>query len=145
MIKNEYGTVISNAAKLTVRLEPVITTQPKDVKAAYGDAARFTIKVSGSNLTYQWQYQSPNTDTWRNSTLSGAKTATVTVTAEKARNGQKYRCIVKNQYGSVTSDEAWLIAALVMKPSITTNPHSVVAGIGDTVCFSIQATGGNKE
>nr|MCR5305267.1 hypothetical protein [Oscillospiraceae bacterium] len=44
------------------------------------------------NLKYCWQFN--NGHGWKNSGMTGCKTATLTVPATAARNGQQYRCIV---------------------------------------------------
>ena len=55
--------------------------------------------------------------------MTGNKTATLSVPITEARNGQKYRCIVKGADGkSVTSGEAAIKAILDTK--ITQNPQA---------------------
>ncbi len=143
LVKNAYGTTTSAVAKLTVLSKPAITTQPQSVKAAYGDVVKFTVKATGGSLTYQWQYKSPGSTEWKNSSMTGAKTATLKVTAEKARNGQQYRCVVKNSMGSVTSSAATLTTASIAKPVIQTQPASKTVSSGTTVKFTVEATGGS--
>ena len=146
VIKNSYGTTTSDAAKLTVLSKPAITTQPQSIKAAYGDVVKFTVAATGGSLTYQWQYKSPGSSTWKDSGMTGAKTATLKVTAEKARNGQQYRCVVKNSQGSVTSSAATLTTASIAKPTIMTQPASKTVTVGTTVTnvkLTVEAVGGN--
>ena len=143
VVKNGAGSATSSAAKLTVRYKPVIKTQPQDVTAAYGDTAVFTVQALGGNLTYQWQYKTPNGSTWKDSSLSGAKTATLRVVAEKARSGQQYRCVVTNALGSTTSEPAKLLAAATVQPAIRTQPKNVSTTAGQTVQFTVKATGGS--
>ena len=84
-----------------------ITGQPKNVTKVLNEKATFTVATSGTVLSYQWQYNAGNG--WKNSTASGNKTATVNVNATAARNGYKYRCVVKSFNGnSVTSSAATL-------------------------------------
>ena len=80
---------ISSAAKMFVRL---ITAQPESVTVAAGKNAVFTVQTAGNNLKYCWQFN--NGHGWKNSGMTGCKTATLTVPATAARNGQQYRCIV---------------------------------------------------
>jgi hypothetical protein len=80
---------ISSAAKLYVTL---IIGQPADVTAAAGKNAVFTVQTAGNNLKYCWQFN--NGHGWKNSSMTGCKTASLTVPAAAARNGQQYRCIV---------------------------------------------------
>ena len=100
----------------------------------------FTVKASGSGLSYQWQYRTSSSGTWNNSTGTGCKTATLSVTAESYRSGYQYRCKVTNSAGTVTSNAATL--NVCVKPSITTQPKSVTAMTGATVSFTVKATGG---
>ncbi len=141
VVKNAGGSVTSNAATLTVTSAPKITTQPKSVTVKEGATAKFTVAASGTGLSYQWQYKAPGTSEWHDSGMTGAKTATLSVSATAARNGQQYRCVVKNSYGSVTSSAAKL--TVLSQPKITTQPKSVTAGIGQAVKFTVAATGGN--
>ena len=139
-VKNAVGSVTSSAATLTIVKKPTVSTQPKSVTAASGSTVKFTVAAAGGGLTYQWQFKSPGGDTWNNSSMTGAKTATLTVAATTARSGQQYRCVVKNAAGSVTSSAATL--TVVTMPKISTQPKAVTAKAGDTVTFTVQATGG---
>ena len=143
VVTNDLGSVTSDPAKMTVLSVPVITTQPENVVVAYGDMVKFTVKATGGSLSYQWQYKAPGSSVWKDSGLSGAKTAVLKVTAEKARNGQQYRCIVTNALGSATSEPAKLTVAEQAKPLIMTQPKSQTAKVGATVNFTVQATGGD--
>ena len=144
IVKNAAGKVTSSAATLTVKetVKPSIITQPKSATAAAGDSVKFTVAATGVALTYQWQFKAPGTSTWNNSTMTGAKTKTLTVSATMARSGQQYRCVVKNASGTVTSSAATLTVKETVKPAITTQPKSQTAAAGQTVKFTVKATGG---
>ena len=143
IVKNSAGSVTSNAAKLTVVTKPSITAQPKNITAVPGDVVKFTVSATGGGLSYQWQYKSPSSSTWKDSGMTGAKTATLTVTAESARNGQQYRCVVKNAAGSATSNAGKLTVSASAKPTIMIDPKSVTASAGSTVKFTVEASGGS--
>ncbi len=100
IVKSGSVSTTSGAATLTVTSGPVITTQPKNVTAAAGSTAKFTVAATGTGLTYQWQYQLPGSSTWADSPATGNKTATLTVPATADRNGNKYRCVVTDKYGN---------------------------------------------
>ena len=141
-VTNSAGTVTSNAATLTVNGKPTITTQPSNKTATTGTTVTFT--VGASNATgYQWQYYASSSDGWKNSSASSAKTATLSVTAEKYRNGYRYRCIVSNSLGSVTSAAATLTVKAPAAPAILAQPQSVTAAVGSTALFLIEASGSN--
>ncbi|MBQ2061843.1 MAG: immunoglobulin domain-containing protein [Oscillospiraceae bacterium] len=109
-VTNAAGYKYTNAVTLTVTAapKPKITTQPASKSVSAGTTVKFTVKASGDNLSYQWYYRTSSTGTWKKSTLTGATTATLTVSATAARNGYQYRCKVSNDYGYVYSNAATL-------------------------------------
>ena len=92
----------------------------------------------GTGLTYQWQYQSAGTTTWK--TWSGKTDSSVTVTAG-TNDGTLYRCVVKNSYGTVYSSAAKLTVNPISKPVITAQPKAASVVAGNTATFSVTATG----
>ncbi len=141
VVKSAGNSVRSSAATLTVLCKPAIQTQPKNVTAPAGSNVTFTVKATGDDLTFQWQYLKSGASTWYNSTSDGNKTATLTVESTAARNGMQFRCIVKNANGSVTSSAATL--TVLTEPAIKTQPKSVSAAAGDSATFTVKATGGD--
>ncbi|MBQ2062737.1 MAG: immunoglobulin domain-containing protein [Oscillospiraceae bacterium] len=119
--------------------KPTVTTQPKSKTAAPDSTVKFTVKADGEGLKYQWYYRTSSTGTWTKSTLTGAKTATLTVKATTARNGYQYKCKVSNDAGYVYSKAATLTVAA--KPTITTQPSSKTAYVDTTVKFTVKASG----
>ncbi len=107
VITDAYGeTKWSEAATLRARL--VITGQPKSVTARSGDPVTLTVKASGAGLIYQWQYLDDNGN-WKYSGLSGATTATLTMTMGASRDGTSYRCRIRDRNGvEIYSDVATL-------------------------------------
>ena len=81
---------------------PNITTQPKNRTVIEGQAATFNVVASGTApLTYQWQKDGIN--------IAGATNQSYTTPkANLTDNGTKYRVVVTNNYGFITSDEAKL-------------------------------------
>ncbi len=76
-----------------------VTAQPKAVTAADGTKAQFTVKASGSGLTYRWEYQKPGSTAWITPDSASAKTATLSVSARPAVNGFIYRCVITDSAG----------------------------------------------
>ncbi len=123
--------------------------QPKDVTVAAGQEASFSVATKfGNTPYYQWYSAAPGSDDWTiiqssaskldndgkamtdadgkaltNETYNeSAATATLKVTAEKAMDGTRYRCVVKDFYGQrapITSDAATL---KVTDPAPTPTP-----------------------
>jgi subtilisin-like proprotein convertase family protein len=82
--------------------EPLITGQPQDQTVIVGDAATFTVTVSGeAPLSYQW---------FRNSApISGATMSSYTlVNCQFADAGSAFYCVVTNIHDSATSATAYL-------------------------------------
>ena len=137
-VTNEMGTTNSSAATLTVKQTPVITTQPKKTSAAAGETARFTVKAIGAE-SYQWQYRTSSSGTWKNSPATGNKTATLKVAVTAAKNGYQYRCKVTNRKGTTISSAATL--TLKTAPVITTQPTSTTANVSSSAQFTVKAAG----
>ena len=129
-------TVISDAANLTVTGASLkIAAQPTAVRCAQDATATFTVKASGTGLSYTWQYSSDGGKTWINGT--GSKTASYAFTASANRHGRLVRCIVKDSSGkSVTSDSAMLLIKNCT-PIITTQPANVTCSAGETAKFTV--------
>ncbi|MBR0144786.1 MAG: hypothetical protein IJM21_11510 [Clostridia bacterium] len=139
VVKNSYGTVTSNAARLTVSgVKPAITTQPTAVTATAGSKATFKVVASGTGLTYQWQYSSDGGKTWKTPSFT-SNAASVTMDATSARNGLLFHCVVTNAAGSVTSNAVKL--TVITKPVITTQPAAVTVASGKTATFKVVASG----
>ena len=110
---------------------PAITQQPQNSTVSTGTNATFTVTASGTApLSYQWQRL--NGTTWTNlangSGVSGATTATLTLTAVDAADAGQYRAIVTNSAGSVTSNAATLTVTTNQAPSGTITINSGLTG-----------------
>jgi hypothetical protein len=79
---------------------PVITSHPNSQTVSLNDTATFTVSASGSNLSYQWQKNNTN--------ISGATNDTLLLYGVQTSDVGNYRCIVSNNYGADTSDQAYL-------------------------------------
>ena len=86
--------------------KPVIKTQPKSVTAKKGAKAKFTVKATGKDVTYQWYYRTSEDGEWI--LIDGATAATYTVTATAEKIGWQYRCLAKNADGQAYSDPVTL-------------------------------------
>ena len=100
--KNSQGKASSGAAKLSVaKSKPRIEKHPRAASVKAGKKARFTVKVSGFPAPkVRWQERLPG---GRWTTVKGTKGKTLTVRASAARDGAKYRALVSNARGKVTS------------------------------------------
>jgi hypothetical protein len=134
VVTGDCGTATSNAAALTINAAPSISTQPASVTTCAGNPASFTVAASGTgSIKYQWQKDGTN--------ISSANSATYTISSASTPNAGKYTCIITGDCGSVTSNGATL--SITAPPTITTQPIDQSIPIGNSVTFSVQATGTN--
>ncbi len=135
-ITNDSGKVTSNTATLTVIPKPTITKQPSDCTVYFVGTAMFS--VTATNATqYQWQFQKPGETSWTDLTSDSSREATYSFTA-RWQNGYKFRCIVSNPAGSVTSQAVTL--TIVPAPVITRHPADLTVIAGQVAEFRVEAT-----
>ncbi len=82
---------------------PAVTAQPKSVSVTVGDTATFEVTATGTDVTYQWQIDRNDGNGFVNITGATGATYTIGVT-DRDCNGFKYRCVLNNAAGSVTTD-----------------------------------------
>lgn len=139
VVSNSCGSVTTKKARLTVDgVKPNILVHPVSVEVALGDSVTFKVVAAGVGLKYQWQYSKNNGATWYN--WSGKTKTQATVAASTTNNGCLYRCVVSNDYGSVTSKNASL-TQIDNRPSILTHPKSATVTVGTSVTFKVVADG----
>ena len=89
--------------------------------------ATFSVEAEGEGLTYQWEY-CPNTTTWKNNTMSGATTNTLTFTAKAYHDGYKYRCLITDANGnSVRTDEVTLTIGVPAEFTVDDVTYRIIA------------------
>jgi len=117
---------------------PTITTQPFGTNVLAGRSATFTVVASGSApLACFWLKNGAALVNGGN--VSGANTATLTLTNIATADVANYSVLVSNSVGSVTSS----IAALVISspPTISTQPVSQSLVAGNPAQFTVIAGG----
>ena len=140
-IYNAAGTITTRSVRLTVQTKPTITTQPTAKSVVSGNTATFRVYASGGALKYQWQISRDGGATWVRSVSPGSTTNTLSVAGYKSMNGYRYRCVITNLAGTVTTKSVKL--TVLTKPVITTQPKARTASSGSTVTFTVAATGGD--
>ncbi len=140
-VTNSVGSVTSSGAMLTVNAPtagaPTITTQPQSQTVNAGVNVTFTVAASGTApLSYQW--------TKNGTAISGATSATLTLTAVAAADAGTYAATVSNIAGSVTSSAATLTVNApgnTDAPKIAIQPQGATLASGSMLALAIEATG----
>ncbi|MBR6628066.1 MAG: BspA family leucine-rich repeat surface protein [Lachnospiraceae bacterium] len=132
--------VTSNGATLTVNSGVIITAQPENQSVREGTNATFSVTATGSKLSYQWQFRKSDTDSWKNSGMTGSNTNNITVQGTAARNGYQYRCVVTDGNGKKLTSNG---ATLTVTPAlvITGQPASQSVSVGSYAAFSVTVEG----
>lgn len=105
--------VQSEAPELTA---PAITAQPADVTVQEGEKATIAVEASGDNIAYQWMIDRNDGNGWV--AIEAATAATYTTPETSVEDsGFRYKCIVKNEAGEVSSNAATLtVDAVAVEP-----------------------------
>ena len=144
IVNNASCSITSSAALLTVNTAPDITTQPFSLTMCSNNAVDFSLTVSGSSLSYQWQLSNTGT-TYTNMINTGVYTGTTTdtlkISSVAGLNGRHYRCLVSGICSPVATSNAAILTVNVT-PVINTQPVSESACNGQGVTFSLVTSGG---
>jgi hypothetical protein len=114
---------------------PSITTQPTAQSATVGQSVTFIVAASGNPTpTFQWRKDGAN--------ISGATSATLTLSSVSLTDAGSYSVVVTNSAGSVTSNA---VALTVQSgggggPTVTAHPSSVDVAAGSNPSFSVTVT-----
>ena len=118
---------------------PAISAQPKDVSVITGEKAFFEVTATGTDVTYQWQIDRNDGKGFADITGANGASYTTGVT-DKDCNGFKYRCVIRNAAGSVTTAAATLTVTDKTAPTPAPNPYEILDGANSSWS---QSTGEN--
>lgn len=144
VVNGASSSVISSAALLTVTavvVTPSITVQPSDATVVEGQNASFSVTASGTSLSYQWQV---STDAGISFAEMASETSAVLMltSVTLSSNGNRYRVVVSNGGGSVTSAQALLtVNQATATPLFTTHPADQAVTEPSTATFYVEASG----
>jgi Big-like domain-containing protein/immunoglobulin I-set domain protein len=117
---------VSNQVKLSVgTAPPVITSQPASQAVNVGQTATFTAAASGTSPSVQWQVSTNGGGNW--STVPGATSGTLSVSALGTDSGNQYRAVFTNSAGSATTNAATL--------TVTTAGYWLMAKTGSVYSY----------
>jgi hypothetical protein len=112
VVTNTCGNATTNDATLTVTPGTSISSHPSSMSANVGGTASFTVSASGTGLSYQWKKDGVNlTD---GGSISGATTASLTITNVTTADFGTYTCLVTGSCGSIESNGALLTVLTVI-------------------------------
>jgi len=124
---------ISAPFQINVSEIPIINRQPESPPAIYegSGVAIFSVKASGSGLTYQWQeYNTSWIDLNENEMYSGVQTdSLLIINPVVSMNGYRYRCVIDGQCEpqTITDGIATLTVLLPVGISVNTNKLNLLA------------------
>lgn len=100
--RNRYRCVVTGDDGQKVLSEPAdlvcFMQIPEDSYAVLGEKASYSVEVADA-ASYCWQYSRDGGKTWYNSSLSTAKTGTISLTVSNSNANHLYRCIIISAYG----------------------------------------------
>ena len=137
-ISNTAGSTNSINVALTVAtVPPSIVTQPISQNVGAGSTVVFGVIANGTQpLVYQWRKgANPLVD---GAGISGATTASLTLSGVLKSSEGNYSVSITNLYGNIVSTNAVLT---VNDPAITVQPFDQLVDAGQTVVFGATANG----
>jgi alpha-tubulin suppressor-like RCC1 family protein len=113
---------------------PSITSPPSSRSSVVGQSITLSVTAAGTPTpTYQWL---------RNGIpVPNASSATLTINSLKTTDSGGYSVVVTNSAGSAVSSAGTLTVTVGVAPNIVTPPASQVAILGQSVTFSVSASG----
>ncbi|GAA1704680.1 hypothetical protein GCM10009808_23310 [Microbacterium sediminicola] len=141
LVRITAGDVVSDAATVGRDARPVIRTQPVNTQAVPGDDATLFVEAfSGLEVTYVWQEYDASARTWNDVADSDSPSLTLTDVVLDDNN-RRFRVVVSNTAGSITSTSRYVYVQEAVAPTITENPTDQVAVEGGPVTFTTYASG----
>ena len=136
-------TSAATTVPVTVNIPVSITAQPVNAAVCTDKVTSFTVTVTGTGPTYQWQISIDNGNTFTNvsngGVYAGATTATLTITAPPvSMSGYLYRAVIKGRApcGSVTSTQRLLTVNPLPTVVISVSPYQKLFPGLTTTLFS---------
>lgn len=135
---NDFGSTTSNAAVLSVKSKPVITTDLTDlIHPMYTDLT-LTVAATGYPAPHaQWQVSTDSGATWSNLVGETGMSTTQNVYLDEQFTTYRYRAVLSNSSGFTVSKAMRLYRG---DPVITVQPTDQRADLGQTATFHTEVT-----
>lgn len=113
---------------------PQIVSQPSDITVAEGGRIALAVSATGPSIRYQWLKDGI--------AISGATNNSLEIAAAKLSDAGAYSVRITNDKGEVVSNVARVVVnQIIIQPTITAEPASVVATAGAQAQFQVVAEG----
>jgi alpha-tubulin suppressor-like RCC1 family protein len=133
VVTNTFGAATSNAATLTLIIPPpTIYDQPLSQTVAVGSPITLSVTATSQvTLSYQWRKNGTN--------IPGANSSTYTIPSAQVGDSGSYLVAIFSAGGSAVSTTATVL--VIAPPVITNYPGSSTGYYGQTIGFTVTATG----
>ena len=112
-VTDKTGTVISNLVRLKGPMQAKLSLSKTGVEIGTTVQLIANAQNTSGTITYTWQYSKDNGTTWEKANLQGAKPSVV---LKESMLTYLYRCIVKDQKASITTNSVRLIDFTLSAP-----------------------------
>ena len=119
-----------------------ITRDPDNAEGKLGGTVEFTVQLNKTEgVSYQWYFSDTQGETWAKSSMTGSKTATLTVDVLAHRVGHMYKCVITDAEGNIL-DESEPATLIVPKDEVVfdTQPTDVYTVNGSVGQFHVEAS-----
>lgn len=132
------SSIISNTATLSVSEAAGTPSTPSNATVCEGGSASFSVTVTGSSNTYQWQVSTDGGTAWTD--VAGANTSNLSLNnITLSQNNNQYHLVITSCAGTITSGAATLIVNA--NASVTSQPQDAAVCENNSATFSVVAAG----
>ena len=137
VVSGSGGSITSAPPALLTVVDPVITNQPPSRTNDATTTATFTVGYAGTSPSFLWFKDGALLA--NGGKISGANSATLTITNVLGADDGNYTVIVSNTFGADTNSQAATLT--VIDPIIVTQPLSLTNYAGSSASFTVGAAG----
>ncbi len=127
------GEITRTMVPITIVAGPVIVLEPEPTLVCEGKALTLTVGADGTDLQYRWRRDGVD--------IPGGTQPVLEIKKLSAQEGGVYDCVIYGCGGNTTSKS--VLVTVGASPVITTQPVAVSGCEGETVSFTMDATGTN--